>query len=76
MKSPELLLLDEPYRFLDPLVGQILVTESGGMAARVEADAADAVDDGAVVDRRWGAIGETGGKEIGIGAIAIPDVVQ
>src|SRR6056300_227785 len=44
-----LLLADEGFALSNPGVGQIFVTEAGGMAAGVKSDAADAVMNGAVV---------------------------
>ena len=42
-------LFDPSLRFLDPLVSQVLIAEAGGVATGVEANAADAIVDGAVV---------------------------
>ena len=42
-------LLDEGVRFFDPLVGEVFVTEAGFFSAGIEADAGDAIMDGAIV---------------------------
>ena len=42
-------LFDPSLRFLHPLVSKVLIAETGGVASGVEANAADAIVDGAVV---------------------------
>ena len=62
--------LDPLGGFFDPFVGEVLVAEAGGVAAGVEADAADVVAKGVSA----GEEGIAGGCAGGGGAVAVGEV--